>query len=110
MCESKWLAIFLIVLLIFVFLFKSQKSNFQFNNADYEYSNPSAIEEHGYYSCVFRECGGDADNYDCLERCKFSQFHLPQNSDIRDKICDFLPEDERWNCLNDFYRKYGYNV
>lgn len=110
MCGAQVLAIFLIVLLLF-FLLHPSRSNFRFDNTDYQYSNPNKDVEESYYGCLFRECRGDTRDYDCLEKCKFQGFHSNEESkDIRDRMCDYLPEDKRWDCLNSLYQKYGYNV
>lgn len=119
MCGVKWLAIILIVGLIIILLLP-KKSNFVFSNADYQYSNPSSVEESGYYKCIFEECGDisnpssliSGEKYQCLERCKYKQFHLPGDEGIRDRICDSFPEGSngKWNCLNNIYKKNGYNV
>jgi|694.fasta_scaffold20915_8 hypothetical protein len=117
MCNGQILALFIIGLLV-LFLFMNRRSNFRFDNSDYQYSNPNPVNEISYYRCLFEECRGDTDDYDCLEKCKFNSFHGTYSndpydhtkiSDIRDRMCDYLPEGERWKCLNNIYKKYGYN-
>lgn len=116
MCEAKWLAIFLVAVLVIILLLKSKRSTFTFSNADYQYSNPSKINEYGYYKCIFEECG-DISNprnpgtYECLEKCKYNQFHFPTDRGIRDVMCDgATTPEERWACLNNIYKKTGYDV
>lgn len=109
MCNSQLFAILLILLLLY-FLFASSRSNFEFDNSDYQYSNPSKDVEKSYYGCLFRECRGDTRDFNCLEKCKFQSFHSGESKDIRDRMCDYLPQDERWDCLNNLYQRYGYNV
>jgi hypothetical protein len=119
MCNGQLLALLIIGLLI-IFLFKNRKSNFEFDNSDYQYSNPNPVVEDGYYKCLFEECDGNTNDYVCLERCKFNQFHGKYSndpydrvkiSDIRDRMCDYhRTDEERWECLNNLYKKYGYNV
>lgn len=119
MCEAKWLAILLIVTLIILLVFKSRRSNFTFSNADYQYSNPSMINEYGYYKCIFEKCGDISDphnigTYECLEKCKYDQFNYPSPlgfEGIRDRMCDSATSpEEKWRCLNNIYKRSGYDV
>jgi len=89
----------------------SQKSPFTFNNSEYQYSNPDVHREWFCYKCLDKECDGDTDNYDCLEKCHLKAYRFDMDSiDTKDWVC--MPysadEDAYYRCLDSVYADYRY--
>ena len=92
-----------------------------FNNSMYQYSNPSVPREDNYYECVAEECGGNAFDYHCLEKCHLKTFrhgmgdaigptdwtHVKDHADL---VCHNYRHDENayYRCLDEIYADYRY--
>jgi len=105
--------VIIVVVLVFiaVVLYRPQRSGFVFDNADYEYSNPSVIKEWYYANCVAKECGGNTFDYPCLEKCHLKTFRTGMlEKDIVDMVCEPYSSNEHayYQCLDNVYADYKY--
>jgi len=83
----------------------------EYDTSMYQYSNPSLPKERNYYMCISEECGGNTQNYDCLEKCKLKTFRAGMDTmDTKDWVCFPFAEDEDayYKCLSQVYADYRY--
>lgn len=108
---SIFILIVLSLVVLFLFCKYSKRSNFTFNNSDYQYSNPTIGREWNYYTCLDKECGGNTHDYDCLEKCHLKTYRKGMKGmDTKDWVCLPYADDENayYRCLDSVYADYRY--
>lgn len=96
------------LLVIFTLMYMNSKDSFNFNfdNADYQYSNPNLKREWLYYTLLNNDCKGNTYNYNCLENSKLKTFREGMMApDIKDWVCYHARNNEQdyLKCLNVIY-------
>lgn len=74
-------------------------------NSDYQYFNPNLKNEMGYYECLSNECGGNTEDYDCLERCKLKTFMGRYVSPLKEVLCRDKTGKDYYDCLVHYYSR-----
>lgn len=110
--------IVVVVVIIIWLLSRGSCSRFQkgkFGNAEYQYSAPNKVRQWKYNRCLYHQCDGNTNNYDCVERCKLKvDRDRMMGPDIKDWVCwQYGPlgannEAAFYRCLDGAYADWKY--
>jgi hypothetical protein len=107
-----------IVVVWLIVAMSKNSDNYQFGNADYQYSPPPITVQNKYYEGIQNECGGNTYDYNCLEKVHLKAFrgdmeNLPTAGwDAQTHVCmnspNVVDEDSFYRCLDGTYADYKY--
>src|SRR6056297_1286165 len=103
------LLVLVVVFLLVVMTSGTQRSDFAFYNAMYQYGKASIDREYNFYDCVEDECKGDTHDYLCLQKCHLQTFRQGMKApDVQSRVCESYSQDKDayYRCLASVYADY----